>query len=268
MNETDRLAASMAREALENEAKRDELFTIVSDRSADLTRRRAALRALAQLAFSRVVLRDRNVQLITTLRGIIDDPDPELRETAIEMLAQRKDELVQRRLIDGLERREPPLVSDSQAIVFLGYDIHGAFFPTLRRLARESSDPDTRREAVKVLAADTESADLLLEIFTDRGEDDELRRASGSALLSVAPRMFEQRAKEAVLDASESEPVRAASLTALTHFAGSDAVAEDSAFVAAVTQVAPPAVFEESVAPREGDLEKAVRLFKKRHGLA
>lgn len=271
MNETAKLAAAMARDALEHEEKRDELFALVSDRNADLTLRRAALQALAQLAFNRVTLGERNVQLIATLRGLIDDPDPELRETAIEILAQRKDELVQRRLLDGLERREPPLVADSQAIVFLSYDIHGAFFPTMRRLAKESPDPDTRREAVRFLAADTGAADLLLEIFDDRGEDDEIRRASGSALLSVAPQTFEQRAKEAVLDESETEQVRAASLTSLTHFANADEVAGDSGFVAAVSNVAAPsepAVFEESVSPREGDFAKALRMFKERHGLS
>jgi ATP-dependent RNA helicase RhlE len=65
--------------------------------------------------------------------------------------------------------------------------------------------------------------------------------------------------------------IRAASLTSLTHFANADEVASDSGFVAAVSNVAAPsepAVFEESVSPREGDLAKALRMFKERHGLS
>ena len=247
----------------------NQLLATVSNPAGDRTTRLAALQALQELSFTSKLLRQMNAQLIATLRGVIDDPDPEIRETAMEMLAQKKDEVVQRRLRDGLERREPPLVDDAQAIQLLGYDIHAGFFPVLRRLARESSDPATRLEAVKLLAADPDSADLLLAVFDDKREDDDVRRASGSALMSVARERFERRAKEAVLDESETEQVRAASLTALTHLADAD-LASDTDFLARVSNVgaAPPSGgFEESVSPPEGDLAKAVRAFKERHGI-
>lgn len=290
MNE---LIASLIRRAYQEEEALDQLFAIVSDPTADALLRRAALEGLRELAVASRVLKDRNVQLIAMLRGLVEDPDQELRETAISMLAQRKDEFVQRRLLDGLERREEPLVDDTRAIVLLGNDIHAGFIPTMRRLAKESPNPAVRLEATKLLAADPASADLLFEIFDDKSEDDEVRRASASALMSVARDRFEPRAKEAVLDEDDTDQVRAASLTTLTHFAGPEQI--DSDFITSVANVdtssserivtsdaddafkvregdlaeavrsaAPDA--DDAFKVREGDLAKAVRIFKERHG--
>lgn len=262
--------------ARDDPAKIEQLLAIVADAARDSKIRQAAFKGLQQLSFSSVLFRRMNAQFIATLRTLMDDPDPVLRELAVERLAQEKDAIVQQRLLDGLERREEPLVDDVEAIQLLGYDIHGAFFPVMRRLAKESPDPAVRTEAVNVLAADTASADLLLEIFDDKTENDDVRRASASALMSVARDRFEPRAKEAVLDDSDTEAVRASSLTALTHSPNRDGVARDSEFVARLSNVAPSAgTFEESMTleaprmePAEGDLAKAIRIFKERHGLS
>lgn len=283
MNE---LIASLIRRAYQEEEALDQLFAIVSDPSADVLQRRAALEGLRELAIASRVLKERNVQLIAMLRGLIDDPDQQLRETAISMLAQSKDEFVQRRLLDGLERREEPLVDDTLAIVLLGNDIHAGFIPTMRRLAIESPNPAVRLEATKLLAADPASADLLFDIFDNKSEDDEVRRASASALMSVARDRFEPRAKEAVLDEDDTEQVRAASLTALTHFApeqiDSDFIArvanvdidQDSGVIAPMADVdtssseriGASGVADDAFGVREGDLAKAVRIFKERYG--
>lgn len=260
-------------------AKIEQLLAIVADTGRDSKVRQAAFKGLQQLSFSSALFRRMNAQFIAALRTLMDDPDPVLRELAVERLAQEKDPLVQQRLLDGLERREEPLVDDVEAIQLLGYDIHGAFFPVMRRLAKESPDAAVRTEAVNVLAADTASADLLLEIFGDKNEHDDVRRASASALMSVDRNRFEPRAKEAVLDDSDTEAVRASSLSALTHSPNREGVASDSEFVARLENVAPSApapapTFEESLAleaprmgPAEGDLAKAIRIFKERNGL-
>jgi HEAT repeat protein len=276
-DQTQRIA-SLAREARADREKLEQLFAMVADRAGDPATRRAALRALQQLGFTSSLLKQMNAQLVAALRSVIDDPDEELRTMAIQMLAQQKDEFVQRRLLEGLQRTAEPLVSDTKAIQFLGYDIHAGHFPIVRQFARESPDPETRREAVKLLAADTESAGLLFAIFDDKSEDEEVRRASGGALLSVAPQTFEQRAKEAVLDDSDAESVRASSLTALTHFADPIALANDRGFIEGVANVetrAPESAGTAEFAPMdmalgapaEGDLAKAVRVFKERYGV-
>jgi hypothetical protein len=250
-----------------------DLLGIVEDSSEKPEMRRKALQALQALSFNVPLFAKIRPALIATLRKVIEDPDPELREMAIEGLAQDKDEYVQRRLLAGLKREEEPLVEDENAIQFLAYDIHAEHFPILRTLAKESSEPSTRREAVKVLAADTESADLLYEIYDDKGEDDEVRNASAGALLAVDPVRFEERAKQAVVDDSDAEAVRAASLTALTYFANPTAITSDTDFVKQVSRVetAVPELMSVGAehakgAEETGQLEKAVSLFQSRYG--
>ena len=250
-------------ESLLTEARTDpdkivQLMAIAGDRTADAATRRAALYALQELGFTTALLAVMNAQLIAMLRGFIDDPNLELRDIAVEMLAQKKDEVVQQRLLDGLERREPPIVADARALHLLGYDIHAGQFPTVRKFAQQSPDPAARLEAVRLLAADTESADLLLTLFDDRTQPDDVRRASGSALLSVAPDRYAQRAKQAVLDESESESVRLSSLTALTHFANPADLPNDRQFIAGIAKIA----------LNEDKLAAAVRMFKEEHGIA
>jgi len=242
-------------------------LAVLGDPAQSAETRRAALQALQQLSFNVKAFAAVRAEYIAVLRRIVDDPDAGLREGALETLAQEKDEFAQRRLLAGLNREEPPLVDDGKAIQFLAYDIHAEHFPAMRRLAQDAPDPDTRREAVKALSADTDAADLLYRIFDDTREDEGVRQASASALLSVDPARFEQRAKQAVLDAGDADSVRAAALTALTYFANPAALAGDNQFMDGVSNVesAPtPAAIPN--AESGGDLAKALRLFREKHG--
>ena len=258
--------ASLLSAAPEDPRNADQLLEVLGDPSRGADARRAALQALQQLSFHTPLFARIRPAYIATLRKVIEDPDQRLREMAIEALAQEKDEYVQRRLVDGLERREEPLVPDEKAIQFLGYDIHAQHFPVIRRLARESADAATRREAVKLLSSDTQSADLLAGIYDDKNEDDDVRRASVSALMSVDPLKFEERAKQVVVDDSDAESVRAASLTALTYFANPTALASDTDFVDRVASVGAGAPELLGLGTEgEGDLAKAVRLFRAKY---
>lgn len=267
---------SVAAESLDQPDGPEELLQVLGDAKRTAEERRAALQALQQLSFDPASFAPIRPAFIETLRKIIEDPDERLREMALEILAQERDEYAQRRLLAGLRGDEKRLISDDRAIQFLGYDIHAEHYPILRRLAQESDNPVTRREAVKALSSDTESADLLLDIYGNKSEDDDVRRASASALLSVDPVRFEERAKEAVVDDSDAESVRAASLTALTYYANS-AIASDHSFVERVAKVETrtpelAGMGEESAAAtsdeiEEGALAKAVRLFQSRYGV-
>ena len=102
-----------------------------------------------------------------------------------------------------------------------------------------------------------------------------MRRASASSLLSVDPLRFEEQAKQAVVDDSNSEAVRAASLTALTYFANPTAIASDKEFVERLakveTRVPEMMAFGDRTkapeSPEQGALAKAVRLFQSRFGV-
>ena len=257
--------ASLLNTAPEESGNAEQLLAILGDPARSAESRRAALQAIQQLSFNAPLFERIRPALIDILRRVIEDPDERLREMAIEVLAQEKDEYVQRRLIDGIERREEPLVTDEKAIQFLGYDVHAQHFPVIRKLARESADAATRREAVKLLSADTESAELLAGIYDNKTEEDDVRRASGSALMSLDPLKFEELAKQVVVDDYDAESVRAASLTALTHFANPTAIANDTDFVDRVASVGAGAPELLGAGAEEGDLAKAVRLFRSKY---
>jgi HEAT repeat protein len=251
----------------------EQLLRTVRDTTRPAEERIAALEMLQQLSFSAAAFAELRPAFIETLRAIVDDPDERLRAMVLESLAQEKDEYAQRRLLAGLAGEENRLVTDERAIQFLGYDIHGEHFPLMRRLALDAPDPGTRREAVKVLSSDTESADLLLDIYGNKSEVDEVRRASASALLSVDPVRFEERAKETVVDDDDAESVRAASLTALTYYGNPSVLANDKEFVERVARVKTgiPDLFAEGTSPEEdsekGALAKAVRVFQAQYGV-
>jgi HEAT repeat protein len=244
----------------------EDLVRILGDSNESAEVRRAALHALQQLTFKVPTFAKIRPAFIETLRKVIDDSDAKLRGEAVEALAQEKDEYVQRRLLEGLKHDGKKLVDDQKAIQFLSYDVHAEHFPILRKLAQDSPDAGTRREAVQALAADPHSANLLYDIYDDKREDEEVRSASGSALMNVAPERFEERAKQAVVDESDAESVRAASLTALTYFAPE---AIDKGFVEQVKNVeaamAPPEGVLGAATEEAGPLAKALQQFRSRY---
>jgi hypothetical protein len=195
------------------------LFELAGNPAESPELRSGVLRILRQLRFSSVLLNENRARYIETLRPLVDDGDPTLRQDALEMLAQEKDEYVQRRLLESLTSGTPLATTMEKTVQLLGYDIHAEHYPVLRRIATEAQGADTRREAVRLLASDPQSADLLKQIFRDRNEDQQVRRASANGYLSLDPQGFEQEAKAVVFDQGEDENVRAASLSALTHFA-------------------------------------------------
>lgn len=195
------------------------LLALVTDSTQPAALRSGVLRIIGQLRFSSVTLNTRRAELIETLRLLIDAPDLTLRQEALEMLSQEKDEYAQRRLLDSLASGEPLAGTLEKTVQLLGYDIHSEYFPLLREIAQNAPTAAARREAVRLLASDVQSVDLLRRILRDRNEDQQVRRASASGYLSLDPRGFEKDAREIVFDESESEDVRAASLSALTHFA-------------------------------------------------
>ena len=244
----------------------DDLVRLLGDSNESADSRRAALHSLQQLSFKVPTFAKIRPKFIETLRKVIDDSDAKLREEAVETLSQDKDEYVQRRLLESLKNDKKKLVDDQKAIQFLGYDVQAEHFPILRKLAKDAPDADTRREAVQVLAADPQSANLLYDIYDNKSEDEEVRSASASALMNVAPERFEERAKQAVVDESDAENVRAASLTALTYFSPE---AIDKGFVEQVKNVeaamAPPDEALSAATEEASPLTKALRQFRSRY---
>jgi HEAT repeat protein len=215
----------------------DLAISLLSDSTEPAVVRLAALQVLQTISFRRAAFSPKRPEYLAALRTIIDEPDASLRQGGLEILAQHKDEYVQRRLLEGLEDASQALVPPERAVQLLGYDVHAEHYPILRDMVQNPPSPEAKREAVRLLASDPTSKELLINVLTDKDEDREVRTASASALLALAPAEFEEQAKQIVLDDEEDDELRATSITALTHLANQEALSQDAELTGRVEQL-------------------------------
>jgi HEAT repeat protein len=127
----------------------DFAIDLLRDRTESAVVRLAALRVLQMSSFRVVVFDPKRPEYLDALRTVIDDRNASLREQALEILAQERDEYAQRRLLEGLEDPSQALVPPERAIQMLGYDIHAEHYPILREMVSNPPSPEAKREAVR-----------------------------------------------------------------------------------------------------------------------
>ena len=192
-----------------------------------IDKRFAVLGLLQEISFRFVLFPAKRPDYLEALRSIIDDPDAQLRRRAIGILAREKDEYVQRRLVAGLKGESKALVPAAKAIQFLGYDVHADYFPLLKAIVADPPNRTAKKEALRILAADPSSSELLLGVLRDENEKPDVRRVSAIALQSVDPEELEVEARRILLDDGEDDELRAMSLNTLTYFANPAALSQD-----------------------------------------
>lgn len=196
------------------------LLAVLRNAADDPVVRRAALGALQENSFRVAAFRPYANDYLGALRTIATDPDPTLRERAMEILALEKDGYVQRLLIDGLRDPAKALIAPERALQLIGFDVHAEYYDLLRDLVSGSDDESLRNAALRMLAADSESKDLFVGIVRNKAENAEARALSGMALNSLAPEEFTAVAQDIVLDRADDDDLRATLLTALSHGPG------------------------------------------------
>jgi tyrosinase len=179
--------------------------------------RTPAFRALRVAKMSSPTFVETRPSFMTLLRGLIDDTDPWLRNTAIELLAMVRDDTVQTRLLSGLERPATSVVSPSRAIQLLAYDPHGEHIPFCQVAARESTDPQVRVQAIRALAADPQSAGFLRGVFANRDEPSDIRIVAALSLRALDPRQFAEVARTVLASDSEDAALRTICDVAFKH---------------------------------------------------
>ncbi|MEA2704902.1 MAG: hypothetical protein QOD63_2847 [Actinomycetota bacterium] len=205
----------------------DALLDILRDKAVPADQRLAVLGLLQEISFRFVLFPAKRPDYLEALRSIIDDPDAQLRRRAIGILAREKDEYVQRRLVAGLKGESKALVPAAKAIQFLGYDVHADYFPLLKTIVADPPSRTAKKEALRLLAADPSSSDLLLGVLRDENESPDVRKVSALALQSVAPEQLEAEARRILLDDDEDDGLRTMSLNTLTYFANPAAMSQD-----------------------------------------
>ena len=223
--------------AIESDESLQATLAVLRDRSQPIKVRLAALQSLQAASFSVILFEPHREDYLATLREIADDPDPELRQRVLGILMREKDGYAQKQLLDGLQNPDKALVPPEKALQLLSYDVHADAYPAARAILKEPPNPDAKREALRLLAADASSAPVFEKLMRDKDEDRDIRQISAAALQAVKPKRFQEQAREVLLDKKEHDDIQATALTALTQFGDEKAVAKDEELMKRVDEL-------------------------------
>ena len=210
------------------------MLNVLRNKDEPVEVRLAALQSLQAASFSVVAFESCRGDYIATLREVADDPDPELRQRVLGILAREKDGFAQKKLLEGLKNPDKALVPPEKALQLLSYDVHAEAYPVARAIVSKPPNAAAKREALRLLAADATAAPLFEKILRDKDESREIRQISASALQALRPEKLQEHAREMLLDTSEHDEIKATSLTALTQFGDDATVAKDEALLKSV----------------------------------
>jgi hypothetical protein len=149
-----------------------------------------------------------------------EDKNQDLRTRALEILALDKDEVAQQLLLRGLENTAAALVPVAKAVQLLAQDDHGVAIPIARKILSGDYDVSAKVEALRALASDPGSKDLVAGILSNRALPQQLRSVSATTLRMIDPQRFEQLAQRLIVDPHEDDDVKANALGALDHLQG------------------------------------------------
>jgi hypothetical protein len=199
--------------------------------------RLAAMDTLATAAFSVVSFEPCRNDYIAALREVSEDANPEIRESALGLLAGDKDPMAQKKLLAGLKDPTKALVPPEKALQLLSYDVHAEAYSVAREIVANPPSPGAKQEALRLLAADAGSAPYFEKVLRDKDELRENRQIAASALNALNPSKLQTHAREMLLDKNEYEDIQATSLNALQQFGDHETVAKDKALLKSVDRI-------------------------------
>ena len=223
---------ALAKEPLavcESDRNLQAMLNVLSSQHEPVEVRLAALQSLQAASFSVISFESCQADYLATLRKIAEDPNAELRQRALGLLARKKDGFAQKKLTEGLRNPEKALVPPEKALQLLSYDLHAEAYPIAREIVSRPPNDDAKREALRLLAADAGSAPLFEKVLRDKDELRDIRQIAASALHALKPEKFQEHAREILLDKTEYDDIKATSLTALTQFGDAEALGKDQA---------------------------------------
>ena len=230
---------------------------VLRDRQQPIKVRLAALQSLQAATFSVIEFEPHREDYFATLRELVDDPDEELRQRVLGILARENDGYVQKRLLDGLQDPSKALVPPEKALQLLSYDVHAEAYPVAREILNAPPNPEAKREALRLLSADAKSAPVFEKLLRDKDEDRDIRQISAAALQSVKPKRFQEQARELLLDDNEYDDIQATALTALEQFGDEKAVGKDQQLLNRVDELG---------SSKSAKIKKSAKRFMSRYG--
>ena len=230
---------------------------VLRDREQPIKVRLAALQSLQAASFSVIEFEPYREDYLATLREIVDDPDEELRQRVLGILSRENDGYTQKRLLEGLQDPGKALVAPEKALQLLSYDVHAEAYSIAREIVEQPPNPEAKREALRLLSADANSAPLFERLMRDKDEDREIRQISAAALQAVKPKRFREQAREIVLDNKEYDDIQATALTALAQFGDEKTVEKDEELLKQVDKLGKG---------KSAKVKKTAKFFLRRHG--
>jgi len=233
----------------ENEKDLQAMLTVLRNKDEPAKVRLAALQSLQAASFSVLAFESCRGEYIATLRKVAEDPDPELRQRVLGLLAREKDGFAQKKLLEGLRNPGKALLPPEKALQLLSYDVHAEAYSAARDIVKKPPSEIARREALRLLAADASAAPLFEKLLRDKNELREIRQISASALHALKPEKLQETARKILLDKSDYDDIKATSLTALTQFGDDEALGKDKALLKSVDRLSAgkaPAKYKQS----------------------
>ncbi|CAH0439502.1 hypothetical protein [Ralstonia pseudosolanacearum] len=215
-----------------------QIVNLVKDTSADATLRSNVLSQLQAVTFDPAAFAPYRAAYMTALRSLRRDPDMNIRQRVFGLLARELDPDTQALLLGGLEGTQDALLPPEKALQLLSYDPHAGAYDVARKIEKAPPNALARREALRVLAADADSADRFADVLRDKTEPTEIRQIAAGALNHLAPGRMQAIAREMAVDDSESDDLRTVGLTALAHFGDPGTLTADAQLQAHVQKIA------------------------------
>jgi hypothetical protein len=234
------------------------MLNVLRNKDEPVEVRLAALQSLQAASFSVVAFESCRGDYIATLRAVADDPDPELRQRVLGLLARETDGFAQKKLLDGLKNPDKALVPPEKALQLLSYDVHADAYSAAREIVKKPPNDDARREALRLLAGDARAAPIFEKLLRDKKELREIRQISASALQALKPEKLQEHARKILLDKSDYDDIKATSLTALEQFGEDEVLGKDKALLKSVDR------FRTGKAPRK--YKQSARRFLGKYG--
>jgi hypothetical protein len=210
-----------------NDDNMQAMLKVLRDPAEPSPVRLAALQSLQAASFAVVQFESCRGDYLAALRAVATDPDPEIRQRVLGLLARENDGFAQQKLLAGLQDPTKALVPPEKALQLLSYDVHADAYPVARKIVSNPPNDSAKHEALRLLAADASSQPLFERLLRDKNETKDIRQLAASALQSMAPEAFQSHARAMLLDKKEYDDIQATSLTGLTQFGNAAKVAKD-----------------------------------------
>lgn len=193
-------------EIANSEERIDELISVLNAADTTAEEKEKALHILEVISVFSPVMPVKNPEFVNALRGLLDEPDTNLRRKVFSDLAVMKDAIVQERLLIELESDKPErekILPTHEIITLLGQDEKVLTKSLLKKIAQNPPDKKSLIEVVRHIPADTDSLGMLMEIMEDNSNPLELRSMIPNMINNVSPSAFMESAKK-IMEEPES----------------------------------------------------------------